>query len=112
MRALADAGDLFPQTPSVPLRRLVSLAYAVIQDVYPDYLERDLNAFPLWLPMWSPQPAYTIPEAPAKPGKRWTAPFRWLWRRFRESPLAIHPWRLVRFSARYHPLSPWLNQVA
>ena len=55
MRALADAGDLFPRSKSVPLSRLIALAYGVIQDIFPDYLEADLNSFPIWLPMWSPQ---------------------------------------------------------
>jgi uncharacterized protein (DUF58 family) len=127
MQALADAGDLFPQTKAVPLARLIALAYGVIQDIYPDYLESDLNAFPLWLPMWSPQPVYTIPEPPemsatgsgdprrappAQPGRRWTRPFRWLWRRFRESPIAMHRWRLVRLYPYYHRLYRWRKQVA
>lgn len=112
MRALADAGDLFAQTEAVRLSRLIALAYGVIQDIYPDYLEPDLNYFPIWLPMWSPQPPYTVPDKATPPAKTWLRPFRWLRRRFRESPLAVHRWRFHRFSPYYHRLYRWRKQVA
>ncbi|MBI3409765.1 MAG: DUF58 domain-containing protein [Planctomycetes bacterium] len=112
MRALADAGDLFPETQAVPLSRLIASAYGVVQDIYPDYLESDLNGFPIWLPLWSPQPAYTVPDRVITPAKLWLRPFRWLRRRFRESPLAVHRWRYHRFSPRYHRLFRWRKQVA
>src|SRR5262249_27735454 len=66
---LTDAADLFPHTGHVPLARFLPLAYGLLQDLYPDWLDLEVNSWPQWLPWWSPQPWYTIP------GPRWKA--RW-----------------------------------
>ena len=86
---LADAADLYPQTDQAPLDRLLPLAYGVLQDLYPDWLEREVNSWPFWLPFWSPQPWYT------KPGPRWKARWWWAW------PVV----ETVRHLARLRPLT-------
>jgi len=63
---LADVADLPLQTEHAALDRLLPLAYALAQEINPDLLESDVNAFPIWLPWWSPQPAYTR-DAPLEP---------------------------------------------
>jgi hypothetical protein len=70
---LADAADLFPRSDHVPLARLLPLAYGVLQDLYPEWLDADVNSWPFWLPFWSPQPWYTVP------GPRWKARWWWAW---------------------------------
>jgi uncharacterized protein (DUF58 family) len=70
---LTDAADLFPQTKQAPLARLLPLAYGVLQDLYPDWLNRDVNSWPIWLPFFSPQPWYTTA------GPRWKARWWWVW---------------------------------
>ncbi len=62
---LTDAAGLVPYSPRATVRDLVPVAYGVAQDLYPEWLERDVNWFPPWLPYWSPQPRWTIPpDAP------------------------------------------------
>jgi uncharacterized protein (DUF58 family) len=70
---LADAADLFPRSGQAPLALMLPLAYGVLQDLYPDWLDADINSWPFWLPFWSPQPWYTIP------GPRWKARWWWAW---------------------------------
>jgi uncharacterized protein (DUF58 family) len=70
---LTDAADLFPQTNQAPLARLLPLAYGVLQDLYPDWLDANVNSWPFWLPFWSPQPWYTTA------GPRWKARWWWVW---------------------------------
>lgn len=51
-RVLSEAAALLPNPEHVPFDELLPLAYGVVQDYYPDLLERDLNAMPAWLPYW------------------------------------------------------------
>jgi hypothetical protein len=107
---LADAADLFPRTDHVPLARLLPLACGVLQDLYPDWLDREVNSWPFWLPFWSPQPWYTIP------GPRWKS------RSWREWPIVkVNLMRKaflsrIPFSAWFSPsghrLYRWRKQVA
>ncbi|MCS7046165.1 MAG: hypothetical protein NZO58_07405, partial [Gemmataceae bacterium] len=112
LQHLADVADLPPTTESAPLDRLVPLAHGLLQDTAPELLERDVNAFPWWLPWWSPQPAYTIPRAdhpPAAPLRRaWYALRRWL----RESPLGLHRGRFFRFVPARHRMYRLRKRVA
>ncbi len=58
---LTDVAGLVPRTPRATVRELLPVAYGLVQDVYPEWLERDVNQFPAWLPFWSPQPGWTTP---------------------------------------------------
>jgi uncharacterized protein (DUF58 family) len=89
---LAEAASLFPQSDQAPLARLLPLAYGVLQDLYPEYLDRGLNSLPFWLPFWAPQPWYTIP------GPRWKARWWWAWpvvAVVRLFLVEIRPWLLL-----------------
>jgi uncharacterized protein (DUF58 family) len=48
--------------PGAHVRTLLPYAYGLAQDVYPECLDRDINHFPAWLPLWAPQPAWAIPR--------------------------------------------------
>jgi uncharacterized protein (DUF58 family) len=102
IQALADAADLAPHLALAPLDRLVPLAYGVAQDVYPELLESDVNAFPWWLPLLAPQPIWTIPRPRPAPrtlvGRIWW----WLKRAWRDSPFGIHGGRFFRFLPARH----------
>ncbi|MBI2805247.1 MAG: DUF58 domain-containing protein [Planctomycetes bacterium] len=58
---LTDVAGLTPQSAEATVRDLVPLAYGLAQDLYPELLDRDVNRFPFWLPLWSPQPGWAIP---------------------------------------------------
>jgi uncharacterized protein (DUF58 family) len=63
---LADVANLAPATGEVAVQRLLPLAYGLAEEVYPHLLEPDVNYFPWWLPLWSPQPAYTLRRPPRR----------------------------------------------
>ncbi len=112
IQELADAAELAPVTEFAPLERLVPLAYGLAQDVYPELLEKDVNAFPWWLPLWSPQPIYTVPRTEQVP-KSW--PWRmWFYCRrwMRESPIGLHRGRLFRFAPGQHRMYRLRKRVA
>ncbi len=90
---LAEAADLYPHTDNVPLARLLPLAYAALQDLYPDWLDLDINSWPIWLPFWSPQPWYTLPPRFASSQSKWAWPFVQLARVFLAR---LHPRRTFR----------------
>jgi hypothetical protein len=62
LNLLTDAAGLAPATGQASVEALLPLAYGFTQEVYPEFLEPDLNAFPWWLPWVSPPPAYTKPR--------------------------------------------------
>lgn len=66
---LTDVANLIPQSPRATVFELVPVAFGLAQDVYPDWLSEDVNAFPFWLPWWAPQPSWTIP--PGAPRYFW-----------------------------------------
>jgi len=107
---LADAANLFPRTHHVPLARLLPLACGVLQDLYPDWLEREVNSWPFWLPFWSPQPRYTIT------GSRWKARWWWAWPIFKIGQLPKALLNRFSFSTWFSPYSHrlyrWRKQVA
>ncbi len=45
---LAEAADLYPQTDKIPLTQLLPLAYGVLQDMYPDWLDDEINSVPIF----------------------------------------------------------------
>jgi hypothetical protein len=107
---LTLAADLFPGTDKVPLARLLPLAYGVVQDLYPDWLDGEVNSWPFWLPFWSPQPWYTTP------GPRWKARWWWAWP-FVATALflmRLRPWTLLGnlFHAFALQQYRWRKQVA
>jgi len=61
---LSDAAALKPTTGEIAVGLLLPLAYGLAAEVYPHLLEPDVNYFPWWLPLWSPQPAYTLRRPP------------------------------------------------
>ncbi len=70
---LADAADQFPEADQVPLARILPLAYSVLQEIYPAWLDPEVNSWPFWLPLWSPQPWYAVA------GPAWKARWWWAW---------------------------------
>lgn len=72
---LTDVANLTPHTPHARVRELLPVAYGLAQDLYPQWLDDDVNAFPWWLPWWSPQPGWTIPCG-APRGSRFSPSYR------------------------------------
>ena len=67
---LTDVAGLIPHSPQASVRSLLPVAYGLVQDLYPDWLDADVNRFPWWLPFWSPQPGWTIPRGAPRDGTR------------------------------------------
>ena len=88
---LTDVAGLIPHSPRANVRELVPVAYALAQDLYPDWLERDVNYFPLWLPFWSPQPSWTIPPGAPRDGSRFAPAYHreYRWRKQLAAILAV-----------------------
>jgi uncharacterized protein (DUF58 family) len=62
---LTRLAGLMPRAAHAAVRDLVPTAFGLAQDVYPEYLEDDVNTFPWWLPFWAPQPGWSMPpDAP------------------------------------------------
>jgi uncharacterized protein (DUF58 family) len=108
LEALTDAACLLPEYPQADLLGLLGYAYALAQDVYPDLLQRDINALPWWLPLWAPQPSWTL-RLPPVVGRTWWSRLK---RRLRRSPLALQNRRGSRFSLRHHRHYRWRKQLA
>jgi uncharacterized protein (DUF58 family) len=97
---LARAAGQLPRSARPSLDRLLPLAWSLACQVYPDWLWERINAFPFWLPFWSPQPAYTLPGSAwrlrwllTRPGRAWARLRRRLGRSLRQ-------YLLARFSAQ------------
>src|SRR5436309_2864995 len=45
---LTRVASLLPMTPDAKLAPLLPIAYGLVQDVYPEWLDRDVNHFPAW----------------------------------------------------------------
>jgi uncharacterized protein (DUF58 family) len=103
IQTLADAAELAPHVALAPLERLVPLAYGLAQDIYPELLEPDVNAFPWWLPLWAPQPIYAIPQRGAGAARSLFGRF-WhgLKRTIRDSPIGLHRGRFFRLLPARH----------
>ncbi len=88
---LTDVAGLLPHTPHAKVRELLPLAYGLVQDLYPDWLEPDVNACPWWLPWWSPQPGWTIPRGASGGGTRFSPTYRraYQWRKQLAAILAV-----------------------
>ncbi|MFO0846468.1 MAG: DUF58 domain-containing protein [Gemmataceae bacterium] len=59
MRQLGDAAALGPAAARADADRLLPLAYAFAQEVYPDLLRPEVNAMPAWLTWLVGMPRYT-----------------------------------------------------
>jgi uncharacterized protein (DUF58 family) len=68
---LTDIAGLVPKSRQAQVRDLVPVAFGLVQDVYPGWLEADVNHFPFWLPLWSPQPKWVLPPGVAY-SSRWS----------------------------------------
>lgn len=73
---LTDVAGLIPHTPNALVRELLPAAYGLAQDVYPEWLDRDVNYFPAWLPLWSPQPNWVRPPGSPRRGIRFMAAYQ------------------------------------
>jgi len=62
LERLTHVAGLIPFKQRATVRELLPYAYGLVQDVYPEYLDSDVNYFPWWLPWWSPQPSWVIPR--------------------------------------------------
>jgi uncharacterized protein (DUF58 family) len=73
LNTLTDAASLPPTTDLAGEEKLLPLAHAFAQEVYPELMRPDVNRFPLWLAWLSPR----APYGPRRPrsGQRW---FAWL----------------------------------
>src|SRR5205823_2370308 len=76
---LTDVAGLIASTPYARVRDLLPIAYGLAQDVYPDWLDRDINHFPAWLPFWAPQPRWTVPPGAIR-ASRWSPTYHRLYR--------------------------------
>ena len=89
---LTDIAGLIPHTPCATVRSLLPVAYGLVQEIYPQWLERDVNRFPLWLPFWSPQPNSTIPPGSPRDGTRFSPAYHreYRWRKELAAILSVH----------------------
>jgi uncharacterized protein (DUF58 family) len=80
---LTDVAGLMPHTPQATVRSLLPIAFGLVQDLYPEWLDADVNGVPWWLPWWSPQPSSTIPPGAPRDGSRFSASYRraYRWRK-------------------------------
>lgn len=112
MNLLADSAAALPEARTVPAVRLLPLAYGAVQDLYPEFLRAENNAFPFWLPLWSPRPAYAMQRARLPLRRRWTLPLAWLWRRVQYLYQVLDRSLAARFSFRDHRQYRWRKQLA
>jgi uncharacterized protein (DUF58 family) len=105
---LADVANRTPTTGEATPQRLLPLAYGLAQEVYPHLLEPDVNAFPWWLPLVSPRPAYTLRRPPLGGGgfRRWLSG----WLAYLKAVLRQN--LLVRFNSNEWKLAGWRKQLA
>ncbi len=111
MNLLAEAASAMPAV-EVPVHRLLPLAYGLAQDLYPEFLLAENNAFPLWLPLWSPRPAYLEPRPPLPARARWTRPWLWIGRRCRYLYQVLDRSLAARFSVSHHRHYRWRKKLA
>jgi len=112
LNVLAEVADLPPHTAAVALEQLLPVAYGLALEVYPSFLERDVNAFPWWLPFWSPHPAYTIPRPPARTGSWWRRLTGFLAGRRRSLWLWLRQTVIARASPRGRRRYLWRKRLA
>ncbi len=88
---LTDVAGLVASTPRARVSDLAPVAYGLVQDVYPQWLDRDINAFPAWLPIVAPQPRSTLPPGVRRPS-RWSPAYHRLYRRRKELAAILSVW--------------------
>ena len=109
---LAEAAALAPATGAAPVSRLLPRAYGLARELYPEQLERDVNAFPWWLAWLSPRPAYTLPVPPLRARSALGGPWAWLRRRLRWLRLHLRQALLARLSPWQRMQYRWRKQLA
>jgi hypothetical protein len=112
LNLLADAAGLPPSTAEVPVRALLPVAYSFAQETYPELLDDDVNAFPLWLPWLSPQPAYTLRRPPLRARSLLHRPGLWLRLLLRRFRLRLRQTFWARLSGRERRWYRWRKQLA
>jgi uncharacterized protein (DUF58 family) len=112
MGLLADAAGLPAAAADVPVAALLPLAYSFARETYPQLLADDVNAFPLWLPLLSPQPAYTLPQPPLRARSLLFRPWVWLRLFLRRLRLGLRQGILARLSPHTHLHYRWRKQLA
>lgn len=112
LAVLTRAASLLPRTPDAKLAPLLPIAYGLVQDVYPEWLDRDVNHFPAWLPLWSPQPAYTIPQPAIASGRWWQMPAIWTRRKLARLPVWLHSQIVRRLLPSHHAEYRWRKEIA
>jgi uncharacterized protein (DUF58 family) len=105
---LADAASLTPATGEAAVARLLPLAYGLAEEVYPQLLESELNAFPWWLPLAFPQPAASLRRLPPRSDT--------LGERLRRGAAYSRNWLFQNLAARVSPVHwrhyRWRKQLA
>jgi uncharacterized protein (DUF58 family) len=88
---LTDVAGLIPHSPQARVRELIPVAYGLAQDLYPQWLETDVNRFPGWLSYWSPQPNWTIPPGAPRDGSRFSPAYHreYRWRKELSAIMAV-----------------------
>jgi uncharacterized protein (DUF58 family) len=109
---LADAGSLLPEGVDVPVDRLLATAMGLTREVYPELMRPEVNAMPWWLPWWSPQPAWTLPQPPLWARSLWARPWVWLRRRWRYVKLALRQSLAARLSRSDRRRYRWRKRLA
>ena len=72
---LTGVAGLIARTPRATVSELVPIAFGLVQDVYPEWLDQDVNAFPVWLPLWAPQPNWTKRVGERRWSRRFSAAY-------------------------------------
>jgi uncharacterized protein (DUF58 family) len=112
VQMLADAAARSPTTAEAPVARLIPLAYSLALEVYPEFLHPQVNAMPFWLPVWAPQPAYTLRRAPRQASSAWAVPLLWLRQVLAHGYQALNQILAAPVSARYRQRYRWRKQLS
>jgi len=109
---LAEAAALAPSTGAATVSGLLPRAYALVQEVYPQGLDSDVNHFPWWLAWLCPQPAYTLRVAPLRPRSWLGWPWALLQRCVRYPLLALRQAVMGRLATVRRTHYRWRKELA
>jgi uncharacterized protein (DUF58 family) len=112
VQLLADAAARSPSTAEAPVARLIPLAYSLAQEVYPEFLRPEVNAMPFWLPVWAPQPAYTLRRPRVETSSVWARPLVWFRRALAHGYRTLNEKLAAPLATRYRQRYRWRKQLA
>jgi len=112
VQLLADAAAQSPSTAEAPVSRLIPLAYSLAQEVYPDFLRPEVNAMPFWLPVWAPQPGYTLRRPPMTTRSGLIKPFIWIRQALAHAYRSLSQRLAAPLAPRYRQRYRWRKQLA